>query len=388
MVVRGWLFALVLVAACSSGGESSTTTTATTEPPASTQPVATVAPEPEEPTRRFVDGPLAEVCPDTIVVQTDGLPSVRLGPLYGLLADAVVDAAAQVVSGSLRRPDGTTEEVTLELRSGGPSVSFRPSLTVTEQDPAIHLAVTGFSDLAVAAPSTSSAVVALAGTSDAMVMWDPATYPDVVDLDSLRSSAVEIRYVTGELVIEFLVARGVLDGDQVVGGAENAIAGFVTAGGTIARQGDALIDPVLFPALPQWGRPIEFAAASAGGWADTDPVLAAAAGRLQDECLGRLVPIVQRSLRAYDATPGPTNELMAAARNQFAPLNRVSSGLLDDAAARPASTDSLLDEFGGVVGGFDLARLGAFAPALADALKTEVRPVEDVVDERFLDPAA
>ncbi len=58
------------------------------------------------------DGPLGDVCPPTIAIQTASLPGPAVGPLYLLLgSDPIVDVATQRVSAPLVRVDGTVEDV-------------------------------------------------------------------------------------------------------------------------------------------------------------------------------------------------------------------------------------------------------------------------------------
>lgn len=375
------------VGACSSDGATQTTAV----PPSTAAPATTEVSEgagtEAPPATAVPDGPLAEVCPDVIVVQLDTLPTVRTGPLFALIGDgATIDDVRQHVSGPLRRADGTSEDVTLELRSGGPAVSFRPALSVQTSDPSVHLADTSFSDLAIAADSTATAIVALAATNDVMIMWDPVTNPDIEDLDTLRTSGIDVLHLVDEPVIEFLTATGVLDAEQLRPGAESGVAGFITAAGSVARQGDAVIDPLLFPSIPQWGRPIRFAAASTRGWLDVDHLVATTEDRLGEECLGRLVPIVQRAVIAYDEDPSGANELMATARLRFNPLTRVTAEVLDDSVVQAQTTGLSTDGYTDVIGGFDPSRLEAFAVALGTALDTELRPIGDVLVDRFLDP--
>ena len=77
---------------------------------------------------RIEDGPLGDVCPTTVAIQTASLPDPAVGALHLLLGpDQVVDVTTQRVAAPLVRVDGTVEDVVLEIRSGGPAVGFRRS---------------------------------------------------------------------------------------------------------------------------------------------------------------------------------------------------------------------------------------------------------------------
>ncbi|MEL6890527.1 MAG: hypothetical protein AAFP84_02945 [Actinomycetota bacterium] len=362
-------------------------TVASTIDATTTVPGPTEEADQSEPARRFEDGPLADVCPATIVVQIESLPSVEHGPLFSLLpAGPTIDEGGQRVSGPLRRPDGQVEDVTLELRAGGPAVSFRSPVAL-QADDEIHLAETSYVELASRTDLSATGVVGLTSAGHDMVMWDPETYPNIEDLDDIRTAGVEVRHVTGEPFIAFLAANGVLDAEQLVPDADGGPAAFVTADGAIARQGDSMLDSELFAVLPQWDRPVRFALASTRGWLDADDLLAVSGdGRLGEDCIGRLVPIIQRAIAFYVGQPGPTNELMAEVRRRFTPLDRVSANLLDAAAQSAIDTGVLGDTVDGVVGGIDLDRLSDFAPALGTALEQELRNVDEAVTTVFLDP--
>jgi len=378
----GAIIAALSLAACSGGGDDAVpeaTAPTTTEPaPADDFEPADQVSEPVE-SRAVV--PLAEVCPDRIVVQVSGLPTPRLGPLYTLLASgAEIADDGRSVSGPLRRPGQAAEDVTLEIRTGGPSIGFVPAIDVGASDRSVHLVTTSIADLAPRIDSEASAVVALSELNDRMVMWSATAHPRVTDLDALGTSGIEIRHVTAEPFVEFLVANGVLEPGQLVSGGSDAIAEFVTEAGAIARQGDSVTDPPLFAEIAEWDDPLTVGEASSRGWLDVEPVLATIDdGRLDPDCLDQLVPTIQAAIPAYDAEPAAVNELMAAVGLRVDPFSLITASVLD------AASDSLT--LAESPGAFDLDRIDAFLPSLSSALGTEVRPVDDVVETAHLDPA-
>ena len=50
-----------------------------------------------------------------------------------------------------------------------------------------------------------------------MIMWDPATYPDVTDIADLGKDKVKIRYFSGAAYMDFFTVTGILSKDQVDG---------------------------------------------------------------------------------------------------------------------------------------------------------------------------
>lgn len=336
----------------------------------------------------FADGPLADVCPATIVIQTAVQPGVAVGALYGLLGpDPAIEPMAQVVSAPLVRPDGTAEGVVLELRAGGPAVGFVNPIEIMRNDAAVSIAHASLpTTLAERSSLETTAVMSLTTRSHDAVVYDPTSYPSVVDWAGLRDTGVEIRHVTGAPVISYLEAQGVVTSDQLTPGFGGGPAGFVAAEGAIAQQGDLLVDPVLFPTLAQWGKPVATLATADAGWESLDDLLLVAADqqRISEACLGRLVPIIQAAIPAYLDQPTTTNELLARVRSAFNPLDRLTVELLDAGVASGIE----LGGFGpGTVGGFDADVLESFLPQLAAVLDVEAVSVDDVFDARFVNPA-
>lgn len=376
-------------AACAGSGDTAPEPTAA---PTSAAPT-TVAPSFTEntvettipPRETFADGPLVEVCPDAIVIQIDDLPSVEHGPLFRLLAgDVILDDAAHTVRGNLVRPDGTAQGIQLEIRAGGPAVEFRTPLEVLSNDETVTFAEVSTAE-AIGSMSAipTVGVVALTDVSHQMLMWDPATYPEVTTIEELASTGAEIRHATGERFVSFLAEQGTLDPANLSDGFFGEPAAFVAAGGTLAQQGDSLVEPFLFPALPQWAKPIAFASAADVGWASYDDTLVArpefvAADR---ECLGRLVRVLQEAIVSYGESPAPTNQVMADIRERFNPLTRAAPELLDQGAAAAVTTGVFGNGSNDVVGDFDLDRIDAFIAAVTDGSID----AEQLVSNDFID---
>ncbi|MFT4656119.1 MAG: hypothetical protein ACJAXA_001855 [Candidatus Aldehydirespiratoraceae bacterium] len=360
--------------------------------PTSTSPTTTTplfsSTEPAAPTTiaRIADGPLAEVCPARVVIQTAELPSVSVGPLYSLLGAApAVDTATQSVSAPLVRADGSIEDVTLELRSGGPATGFRSPIAVFAADPTIGL-VHVSTAVAVRDWSTlpTKAVVSLTDRSADAVVYDPATYLNVTDWVTLRDASVEIHHLTDSPLFQFLESTGVVSAEQLVDGFDGGPAGFVASGGGIAQQANLAIEPVLIPSLAQWNRPVAALAAADEGWASLDDTLAVAIGesRLSEECIGRFVPIVQRAITSYLESPAPTNVLMSGIRAQFNPLDRLTPSLFDQGLAAASERGVFPATGTGTVGDIDMGQLTEFV-TLIDPLIA----VEDLASNRFVDPS-
>lgn len=336
------------------------------------------------------DGPLVDVCPERIVIQTSMLPGPDVGPLFALLgAEPEVDVLAASVAAPLVRADGTEEDVTLEIRSGGPAVGFRPALELLDADPEILLAQTSTARaLRLASSIPSVGVVSLTDRSRDVIIVDPATYPEIDSIDALRAAGIEVQHVTDDPFAAFLAGTGALDAAQLVPGFDGEPAAFVQSGGAITQQGDELVEPVLIPSLPQWARPVVALDATASGWVDYDDSLVVRSADVaeQTECLGRLVPVVQEAISAYVQAPQATNAVMATTRAQFTPLPRLTVELMDAGVANGVETGVFGDGADTTVGNFDTDRLEPFLEQLAPILEVDRVEVGELVTNEFIDP--
>ena len=388
----------LVTAACSGGSEApdatevadatDATEVTTTQPDPAFTEASTTAPEERVPVE---DGPLGGVCPATVVVQLDDLPSVEHGGLFRLLgADATIDDATQSVRAPLTRVDGTVEDVVLEIRSGGPAIRFVPALDAMETDPSITLTEASTPDVLLATERLETlSVVSLTARSHLGLLWDPATYPDVTGIEDLAANGVEIHHSPGEPFIEFLEATGPLTGAVTVDDYLGEPASFVAAAGRQAQQADGLVDPFLFPSLPQWARPVEFAGAADAGWASADDALVVRADQVADldVCLGRLVPLVQEATIDYARSPQATNVVTAGLRQRFNELTRSRPDLLDAGARAAVERGVFANGPDGALGSFDVERLDRFLPQLSEVLGVDpVRTATDIVTNDYVRP--
>lgn len=343
-----------------------------------------------EPSTPFVDRPLVEVCPSELVIQLEGLPSVEHGPLYRLIvADPVVDNLGRTVSGPIVRADGAVEDVVLTLRSGGPVVAFREPLSLMVDDPSITMGVGSTADLVAghaALPAVS--VVSLTERSHDVVVWDPVTYPQAVDIPTLAADGVELHHAPGEPFIEFLSTRGALDGARLVDSYLGEPAAFVAAGGAIAQQGDELVDPLLFATLPQWNRVVGTGAAADEGWASYDDTVFVRASAYEElaGCLDIFVPVIQDAIVAHVTEPSVANAVIADVRLRLNPLTRTSLESLDQGVATGIESGVVGGGPDGAVGRVDPDRMAAFVPELVAALDLPAVDPAEIATDAHIQP--
>ena len=119
------------------------------------------------------------------------------------------------MSGTLH--DGATDTgIGLEVRTGGPAIGFSPVASYMYTDSDITL---GYANTEAQVTFFESApllsVVAPLEKNPQMVMWDPATYPDVNSLKDLGDAGITISVFGGGVFAEVFIAQGIWSADQL-----------------------------------------------------------------------------------------------------------------------------------------------------------------------------
>ena len=199
-------------------------------------------------------------CPDPLVIQTDWFPESEHGAMYELFGSGAysIDAENLIVSGTLH--DGATDTgIGLEVRTGGPAIGFSPVASYMYTDSGITL---GYANTEAQVTFFESApllsVVAPLEKNPQMVMWDPATYPDVNSLKDLGDAGITISVFGGGVFAEVFIAQGIWSADQVDPSYDGSPANFIANGGTIAQQGFASAEPYDYEnVFTDWGKPVK-----------------------------------------------------------------------------------------------------------------------------------
>ncbi|MFM7093900.1 MAG: ABC transporter substrate-binding protein, partial [Actinomycetota bacterium] len=259
------VLSLVSLAACG-GDDGETTDTVTEETTAATEDTTAAATEDTTAAAETVS--LAGVCPDTVTFQTDWNPESEHGFLYQLVGDGYeVDAAGVRVTGPLVTSAGDTG-VKVQVRAGGPAVGFQSPTSMMYQDPDIFLGFVS-TDGAVqdSGEFPTMTVVAPFNINPQIIMWDPATYPDVKTIADLKATGAKVRYFGGAAYMEYFVANGILDKGQVDGTYDGTPANFVADGGKAAQQGFATSEPYYYEnVLTDWAKPVAYQTVHDAGW--------------------------------------------------------------------------------------------------------------------------
>ena len=113
----------------------------------------------------------------------------------------------------------------------------------------------------------TKAIVAPLEINPQIIMWDPATYPDVQTIADLGRKNVTIRYFETGAYMRYLVNSGQVKQGQLDGSYDGSPAVFTAQGGKIAQQGFASSEPYTYEHLvPEWGKPVTYQLIHDAGW--------------------------------------------------------------------------------------------------------------------------
>lgn len=343
------------------------------------------------------EGPLAEVCPENVVIQTDWNPEAEHGFLYNLVGDGYdVDAKNAAVKGPLWS-EGKDTGVGVEIRSGGPAISFSPVISEMYTKPEILLGfVSTDTQVRQSVEFPTLAVVAPFNINPQIIMWDPATYPQVKTISDLKSAKVKVRTFQGVSYVKYLVRSGILDADQIDSTYDGTPASFIAAGGKDAQQGFGTSEPFLYEnVLPEWSKPVAYQYVHDTGWNTYAQTLAGIPEVIESnrDCLSRLVPIIQRSQAEFVTSPERTNAIIVDA------VDRIKNGWVytaDQAAAsvqKQISDKLVADSPDGTLGSFDIGRVNDFIAKATPIYSAEGEKIKggltagDLVTNEFIDPS-
>ena len=396
-------FALV---ACGSDTKSSSNTAApateapvATAAPATEAPVATQAPTTEAPATSAAATPvsLKGVCPDTVVIQTDWNPEAEHGFLYNLLGtDYTIDKAKVSVTGTLTS-GGVDTGVKLEIRSGGPAIGFQ---TVTSQmytDDSILLGYV-YTDEGIQNSATFPTVAIESGfeKNPQMIMWDPATYPDVKTIADIGKNNILVRYFNGAAWMDYFTSQGILSKDHVDGSYDGTPALFIADQGKSAQQGFGSAEPYIYlNEVKDWAKPVSYAYINDAGWENYAESIATKPDNITKyaDCFKALVPMIQQSSVDYLSDPAAANKIILDAVATFDNGWVYSQGVADYGVATIKKDGLVANGPDSTLGNFDLDRVNSLIAkaipvytALGQAPKTGLK-AEDIVTNQFIDPS-
>ena len=343
-------------------------------------------------------GAIADVCPEKISLQTDWNPEAEHGFVYQLIGDGyTIDKDAVSVSGPLVTSDGTETGVTFEVRSGGPAIGFQTVTSQLYQDEDILLGYV-YTDEAIQNSAEFPTVAIESGfeKNPQMIMWDPATYPDVKTIEDIGEAGILVRYFGGAAYMDFFTQTGILSPDQVDGSYDGTPALFVADQGESAQQGFGSAEPYIYEnEIADWMKPVAYAYINDAGWENYAESIATKPENITEyaDCFKLLVPMIQQASIDYLEDPTRTNALILDAVATFDNGWVYSQGVADFGVETIKADGLVANGPDDTVGNFDLDRVNSLIElaipvyeALGQSPK-EGLTAEDIVTNEFIDPS-
>ncbi|MEN0101341.1 MAG: ABC transporter substrate-binding protein [Curtobacterium sp.] len=268
---------------------------------------------------------LSDVCPATVVVQTDWNPEADHGHLYQMLGpNPKIDASGKSVTGDLYA-NGKSTGVQLEVRAGGPAIGYSTVSSQMYQDKDITLGYVSTDEAVQFSDNLpTTAVFAENDQSPMVLMWDPSKYQDVDSIKSLGKALEKndgvVRYFSGAAYMTYLEQSGNLPKSVLDGSYDGTPSKFVSAGGKDAQQGFATAEPYIYQnEVAAWGKKVDYSLISSTGWNPYPETMSVRSGDLEklSPCLEKLVPVMQQADVDYFKNPTPTNDLIDQLVQQY-----------------------------------------------------------------------
>jgi hypothetical protein len=382
----------IVAAAC---GDDSSVTTATPAATTTTAAPTTTTSGGTDDTTTTTAAPiaLADVCPDPIIIQTDWFPEAEHGAMYEMLGDDyTIDTDNQIVAGSLVS-GGEDTGIDIEVRTGGPAIGFQNPVDQMYVEREITFGYVSTDEAVFAAEDNPSlAVVAPLDKNPQIIMWDPATYPDVETIADLGTEGVTIRVFAGGTYIDVFVSEGIISQSQVDPSYDGSPAVFVAEGGKIAQQGFASAEPYNYEfEFTDWGKPVKFQLIHDAGLEIYSQAVAIRAGDLEDlrPCLEQFVPIVQEAIVDYVSDPARANAIIIDAVEQYNSFWVYSPELADYSVDTQLELGLVGDGSDDVVGNMDPERVqGVIDKMVAAGLPVKAGlQASDITTNEFIDPS-
>ena len=293
---------------------------------------------------------------------------------------------------------GVDTGVDIEIRSGGPAIGFQ---TVTSQLYADDDILLGYvyTDEGIQNSVEFPTVAVMAGMekNPQMIMWDPATYPDVETIADIGEAGILVRYFGGAAYMDFFTQTGILIADQVDGVVRRHTgAASSPTRAASAQQGFGSAEPYIYEnEVADWGKPIAYAYINDAGWENYAESIAIKADRLEEnrDCLTALVPIIQQSTVDYVNDPAETNALILEAVETFDNGWVYTQGVADYAVETMQADGLLSNGPDDTIGNFDLDRVSDLIEKAVPVYAALGQPpkegltAEDVVTNEFIDPS-
>ena len=332
---------------------------------------------------------LTDVCPATIVVQTDWFPESEHGGLFQLLGDdALASKDSGAVVGSLV-VNGQPTGVNLEIRAGGP---FLESPVVTEmyQDNAITFGYVG-TDVAITryTDAPTLAVFNALNINPQVLLWDATKHPEAKTIAD-AAQTIKTFYVYGDPAwMRYFEAQGLIQTDQVD---SNYKGNLLLSTEDAAHQGFATSEPYKYANLESGAITTGYQLIHDAGWNSYAQNLAIRKDRLEElrPCLEKIVPIFQQAQLDYIADPTRANAIILSTVATYDSWWTQSEGDVANGAADQKVMGIIGNGETPTFGDLEEARVNDFIAKATPILREQGLEIADIAagditDNTFLD---
>lgn len=337
-------------------------------------------------------------CPADIRIQTDAMPRVEWGFLYGLLDPDDIRIGVNSVSAPLLI-DGEESGSTLTILLGDPDDGVSANIELHD-DPSILLAAVD-TDVAIldARRYPTVGVFAPLLRDPRIAYWDARVHPGIPTVQAIGGQATPdgtalLPFVTtpGDPFSDYAVGARFLTPEQILTDPPPSIQGLIDADGVPAQTGDFLTDPYRFEQLTESPESFAWQLIDDAGYERDAGVLSARPQSLvrYPECLTALVPVLQQALVDYLDDPDETTALVVDLSARLGDVEYDAD--LAAAALAMLHAEDIVGNGGNVaIGDIELGRVRDLFEVAIPAWKragvavpNDVVP-DDIVTNRFID---
>ena len=257
------------------------------------------------------DVSLVDVCPTTVVIQTDWFPEAEHGGVYELMgADYTASKDTGAVVGALT-VHGMDTGVGLEIRAGGPFLEI-PVVTEMYQDDAIMFGYVG-TDIAVKSyrDTPTLAVFSALNKNPQVILWDAVKHPNAKSITDIAKEVSTIYVFGDQSFMRYFISTGAISSDQID---TNYQGNLLLATEDAAHQGFVTSEPYKYSVLDTGAITTGFELIHDAGWTSYSQSLAIRPDRLEEfrPCLNKLVPMMQQAQIDYINAPERANAIIIA----------------------------------------------------------------------------
>ena len=263
---------------------------------------------------------LADVCPSTIVVQTDWNPESDHSEVYALASpDGTYNKSKKSYTAPLIS-QGKDTGVKIEIRAGGPATGFQSPTQQMYVDKDILLGYVN-TDESIQNSKKLPTVSVLAPRENwaQVLIFDPAKH-DFKTIADIGKTDTKVLYFKANVYMDYLVGAGILKKSQVDSSYDGKPARFVTSGGKLVQQGFITAEPWQYEnQVKAWMKPVSTLKISDSGYPNYGETLAVRKADVtkQAACLKKLVPMVQQAQVDYAKDPSTANGIIVKAVEEY-----------------------------------------------------------------------